>query len=234
MIKRLNTKQKRILVQFSVSQKQQVVLFATQNKHMTNLAVAEKFSKEFNLRIAPQTLSGWLKDKSKYLNIEESNDFNIRLRNAKYPELEECLAGWYSYQVSKNISVSDEMLLEKAKDYFGPLCDVDEAFKYSIGWLNNFKKRHHITLQTIAGESIESKRSGDLTDEEIGNFCSKKIPSEEHKIENELEKTIPTLAEAKSAYQIIYDRLTQSKDFNEKSLEILLQIEDLLNKNNHT
>ena len=44
---------------------------------MTNLAIAEKFSKEFNLRIAPQTLSGWLKDKFKYLNIEEPDDFNI-------------------------------------------------------------------------------------------------------------------------------------------------------------
>ena len=120
---------------------------------MSNLAIAEKFGKEFNLRIAPQTLSGWLKDSSKYLNIEEPDDFNIRLRIAKYPALEECLALWHSYQVSKNIPVCDEMLIEKAKDYFGPLCDVDEAFKYSIGWLNNFKKRHHITLQTIAGES---------------------------------------------------------------------------------
>jgi hypothetical protein len=52
----------------------------------------------------------------------------MRLRNAKYPELEESLAAWHSYQVSKNIPVSDEMLLEKAKDYFGPLCGLEEAF----------------------------------------------------------------------------------------------------------
>ena len=36
-------------------------------------------------------------------------------------------------------------------------------------------------------------------------------------------KRIPTLAEAKSAYEIIYDRLSQSKDFDEESLEILLR-----------
>ena len=47
-VKRLNAKQKRTLVQLSVAQKQQVVLFATQNKDMTNLAIAEKFGKEFN------------------------------------------------------------------------------------------------------------------------------------------------------------------------------------------
>jgi len=47
-VKRLNVKQNRTLVQLSVAQNQQVVLFATQNKDMTNLAIAEKFGKEFN------------------------------------------------------------------------------------------------------------------------------------------------------------------------------------------
>jgi hypothetical protein len=32
----------------------------------------------------------------------------------------------YSYQVSKNIPISDEMLTEKAKDYFGQFCGVDK------------------------------------------------------------------------------------------------------------
>ena len=201
-VKRLNVKQKRTLVQLSVAQKQQVVLFATQNKDMTNLAIAEKFGKEFNLRIAPQTLGGWLKDSSKYLNIEEPDDFNIRLRIAKYPALEECLAVWHSYQVSKNIPVCDEMLIEKAKDYFGPLCGVDKDFKYSNGWLSNFKKRYHITLQTIAGEYLncdnDVQTSIDMTDEEIVNFCMKK-PSVE--IEEELEE-LSLENEPKKGYQL--------------------------------
>ena len=41
-VKRLNVKQKRTLVQLSVAQKQRVVLFATQNKDMTNLAISLK------------------------------------------------------------------------------------------------------------------------------------------------------------------------------------------------
>jgi hypothetical protein len=87
---------------------------------MTNLAIAEKLSKEFNLRIAPQTLSCSLKDAPKDIHIEEPDDYNIIIR----VEIEECLAVWYSYQVSKNIPVSDEMLTEKAKDYFGPLLHI--------------------------------------------------------------------------------------------------------------
>ena len=120
-VKRLNFKQKRTLVQLSIAQN--IKLF------LTNLAVAEKFSnEEFNLRIASQTLSSWLKDAHKNINIEEPDDFNMRMRIAKYPELEECLAVWHNYQVSKNIPVSDEMLTEKAKNYFGPLCGVDKDF----------------------------------------------------------------------------------------------------------
>jgi len=37
-------------------------------------------------------------------------------------------------------------------------------------------------------------------------------------------KRIPTLAEAKSAYEIIYDRLSLIEDFDEESLEILRNI----------
>jgi hypothetical protein len=75
-----------------------------------------------------------------------------------------------------------------------------------------------------------------MTDEEI-NFCNKKTSVEieeeleELSLENETKKRIPTtLAEAKSAYEIIYDRLSKSKDFDEESLEILLKAEGLLNK----
>ncbi len=76
----------------------------------------------------------------------------------------------------------------------------------------------------------------DLTDEEIVNFCIKKTSVEieeeldELSLENETKKRIPTLAEAKSAYEIIYDGVSQSKDFEEESFEILLKVEGLLNK----
>ena len=50
-------------------------------------------------------------------------------------------------------------------------------------------------------------------------------------IENEEEKNIPTLAEAKLAYKVIFDRLSQSKDFSENDLEALTKIENSLNRN---
>jgi len=50
-------------------------------------------------------------------------------------------------------------------------------------------------------------------------------------IVNEEEKNIPTLAEAKLAYKVIFDRLSQSKDFSKNDLEALTKIENSLNKN---
>jgi hypothetical protein len=63
-------------------------------------------------------------------------------------------------------------------------------------------------------------------------ICIEEIEEEleELSLENEPKKRIPTLAEAKSAYEIIYDRLSQSKDFDEEGIEILLKLENLLNK----
>ena len=62
-----------------------------------------------------------------------------------------------------------------------------------------------------------------MTEEEIADFCLKKTPTEEL----EKEAKIPTLAETKSAFKVIYDRLSQSID--ENKLEILTKLEDVLN-----
>ncbi len=50
-------------------------------------------------------------------------------------------------------------------------------------------------------------------------------------IVNEEEKNIPTLAEAKLAYKVIFDRLSQNKDFSENDLETLTKIEKILKRN---
>ena len=43
--------------------------------------------------------------------------------------------------LTNNIPISDEILIEKAKNYFGPICGVEDNFKYSIGWLTKIKER---------------------------------------------------------------------------------------------
>ena len=45
------------------------------------------------------------------------------------------------------------MLVNKARDYFGPLCGVPNDFKYSNGWLAKFKKSYNISLRIICDGS---------------------------------------------------------------------------------
>jgi hypothetical protein len=88
-------------------------------------------------------MSGWVKDKDKYLKKEEEFDGH-RTRNAKFPELAECIALWHNKFMDSNIPVTDEMIRVKARDYYGPLCCIDPNFKYSNEWVQNFKKRYHL------------------------------------------------------------------------------------------
>ena len=74
------------------------------------------------------------KTRNKILKLDDvENDFNIRIRDAKYPDLEECLYTWQKINVKKHIPISDDMLIEKAKD-FGVLFGARD-FNYSLGWL---------------------------------------------------------------------------------------------------
>jgi len=120
---------------------------------MTHVAIAEKFGQQFGMRITKQTISGWMKDKDKYLKIEEEDVDGYRIRDAKFPELEDCIALWHNKCMDNNIPVLDEMIKIKARDYYGPLCNIDPNFKFSNGWLQNFEKRFQLTLRTICGES---------------------------------------------------------------------------------
>ena len=56
------------------------------------------------------------------------------------------------------IPVTDEIIKIKARDYYGPLFNIDPNFKYSNGWVQNFKKCYHLSLRTICGESESVKK----------------------------------------------------------------------------
>jgi hypothetical protein len=76
------------------------------------------------------------------------------MRKAAHPELEDALHIWYCHKRSKCLPISDDLLIDKAKFYgneFYGLHNVD--FKYSLGWLSNFKDRFGITIHTIHGEA---------------------------------------------------------------------------------
>jgi hypothetical protein len=44
-------------------------------------------------------------------------DFNLRIREAKYRDLERCLYLWHSEVLRLNLPVADDLMLEKAKEF---------------------------------------------------------------------------------------------------------------------
>ena len=101
-------------------------------------------------KLPKTTVSGILKLQSEILN-QEGETIKFRLRKCEYPQLEDCLYCWMGQALAKQIAISDEMLISKAKD-FGNLLDIKD-FGYSNGWLEKFKKRHGIKVYKYMGES---------------------------------------------------------------------------------
>jgi hypothetical protein len=83
----------------------------------------------------------------KLQQLNSVEDFNLRIREAKYPDLERCLYLWHSEVLRLNLLVADDLMLEK-----GDMLGIS-TFGYSRGWLEKFKKRHNISKFKITGEA---------------------------------------------------------------------------------
>jgi len=105
------------------------------------------FNEQWNINLSPSTVSEMLKNRDKYFDSDNLRQSETkRLRLCENPELEKALYLWLSNVTAHNISVSDEMLKEKAR-HFGELLGVSSiGFKYSNCWLEKFKNRHNIKL----------------------------------------------------------------------------------------
>ena len=76
--------------------------------------------------------------------------------------MEHVLFLWFCEKRNHFIAITDQMLIEQAKElgtseYFG----IPSSFNYSQGWLQKFKQRYHISMQTIHGER------GEITEQSI-------------------------------------------------------------------
>jgi hypothetical protein len=123
--------------QLTLIQKKELKQYKYNNPKETHESIAMHFSNEWKIRVVRSTVSG-------ILRAEDLDDFRSpgakRRRDIEYPKLEECLYLYYSNVRAHNIPISDAVLISQAK-IFGQMLGIsDFEFKYSIGWLNHFKK----------------------------------------------------------------------------------------------
>jgi predicted DNA-binding protein YlxM (UPF0122 family) len=143
--------------------------------HQENLSLSqEEIGKKFGVK--RNTVCDILKNKEKWLNIElnSSDATKQKEKFPKFPELEEALAIWISKALAANKTITGEIIIAKAAN-FAKLMNI-ENFTGSIGWLNNFKKRHNIKQYNKHGEAQSGPNEEELNKEReklqelIGNF----------------------------------------------------------------
>ena len=118
------------------------------------------FEAKFKTKIGLSTIGDIIRERDKYLDSSKLRPSNAkRIRESKYPLLEEALSIWFNEKVRLSLPITDEFLLLQAKE-FGPGFGVDMTFKYSVGWLDKFKKRYHISCRYTHGEanSVDPKQ----------------------------------------------------------------------------
>ena len=92
------------------------------------------------------TVSKWCKESEKIKNAYEScvDSSKKKLRQAKYPYIDEALYEWLKMQHGQNTAINGQTLTTKAKHFSVLLSSVYTEYKYfngNNGWLHRFKKK---------------------------------------------------------------------------------------------
>ena len=145
---------KRARLEITAGRKKELCLYKEAHPKATQDDIRRHFSLEWGITIGRSTVSDILKQKDKWLSASNVATQSTRTRGCKEPELEAALLMWFNDVRSRDVPVSGEMIIKKAKK-FGEELGI-ENFSYSSGWLDRFKKRCGISQHAIHGESASA------------------------------------------------------------------------------
>jgi hypothetical protein len=154
MLKAAAAKQKRERRELTQDEKREIIDLHKSKPEYKQVELIKIFSKKFDYIIPRQTMSDII-NHEKLNNPNKSTGNTYRNTDARFPDLENALFLWFTDMRSRRIPISNDILIEKAKKFSDLLYTCLEVydFKYSPGWLSNFKKRHGISCKSIHGES---------------------------------------------------------------------------------
>jgi hypothetical protein len=133
----------------TVSQKKEICLKYQETPRPTQYQLALEYGCKAN------TISDIIKESKKWLSIDENSHLTKkkRIRECRFPEIDAALTIWFMQALPKNIVITGEVLQQKARDFAKAFDISDDNFKASEGWLDGFKKRHHIQEYNRSGEA---------------------------------------------------------------------------------
>jgi hypothetical protein len=190
--KNLNTP-KRKKNELSIEQKREICIYWKEygkgnnnNSRLTQKHVQEHFSKQFQVIIGKTTIHDILKASDVLINFDTtSNPDQVRIRGAKYPELEEALYLWFCEMRAIQAPIDNSMLIQKAEYFAQMLTDqdglpmIDPKFKFSGGWIEGFRERHFITFKHLHGEGGSCEKSEIMKNrEELKAITAQYLPED--------------------------------------------------------
>lgn len=157
MISTINMSQppaKRRRTEITVKIKKEICQYKKDHPRSTQLQISTYAEKTFNLSLARSTISDILKQSDKWLAASKDTFTSVRHYQGSQTKLEAALYVWFCEVRSKSAIISDDLLIEKAKQLAqNPTLQVSNSFQYSRGWLAGFKSRHNIKKFTMHGEA---------------------------------------------------------------------------------
>jgi len=136
--------------------KKEICLYSKQNPDKSHTEIADQFNIDYsNLSLKRSTISKILKDKEKWENfISTENSTKVfRERSVKFPHLEKAIGLWISQVSASGLTISDNILCEKARDFAQALNISKKSLSLSHGWLMGFKQRNYLCSFTLHGEA---------------------------------------------------------------------------------
>ncbi|BCR98585.1 uncharacterized protein AKAW2_40268S [Aspergillus luchuensis] len=134
---------------------------------LTNIDLIKWFEATYNQRITPSSVSRILSPRCDYLDAIPDHRLNDKRRRTElWPELEAAVIDWLE-RAQSYITISQEVIREKAKQYW-PIIYPDKMMpSFSNGWLRGFQYRKNIKNFKQYGEGREITLENDVEDQMI-------------------------------------------------------------------
>lgn len=122
--------------------------------YLSNLELLQWFKSEYNQEINPSSITRILSTKYAYLDSLSGERLlnNKRRRPEHWPQLEKALFDWIQ-RAEGQITISQEVLREKARQFWPVLYPDKDMPTFSNGWLRGFQYRHDIKFRPQHGEA---------------------------------------------------------------------------------
>ncbi|ETV72407.1 hypothetical protein H257_12544 [Aphanomyces astaci] len=142
----------------------------------THQQVADEFNKTAERSVQRLMVTKTLREKDKWLAMDESQLGRKRMRGGKFEALEHALSLYLQEARAQGARLSDSLLTAHAERLRAEHNIKDSEFKISNGWVQNFKRRHSIRMHSAHHGGMHVNH-GDPDDAKVGDLSFLKLAS---------------------------------------------------------